>query len=200
VYVATNNPQSVTQCRATVRTADEKAAVTRESTVDLKLMAVRQLSGVQFLPNPTINTLLRSVAVLSPYTLLLSHKGRTLSVLTHTARGAAGQTVGADSKLDGAVSLLRELDPQHSSREYTTGMAVDTERRRIFAGECMGGRVVVYDADSGLQIAVPSEDKIKHWGSATAVAVIDDVLVISNGVSGCLHFKAVDSITGLGMK
>jgi hypothetical protein len=73
VYVATHEPQTITQYKATVKTADEKtAAVAGGSTVDLKLTAVRLLEGVQY-PLRGRWGELTAIAVLSPSTLLLSH-------------------------------------------------------------------------------------------------------------------------------
>jgi hypothetical protein len=131
---------------------------------------------------------LTAVAVLSPSTL--SHINRTLEVLTHTA------TDKADSKLAGPVGALRLLDPPHTGG-YATGIVVDAERRRIFAGDSYGGRVVVYDADSGLQVAEVRAGGRDQWGSAADVAVIDDVLVIASHPFACLYFRAIRTIPGL---
>jgi hypothetical protein len=97
VYVATDDPQTITQFNATVRTADEKADAAGGSTVDLKLTAIRLLEGVQDPP------LLRAISVLSPSTLLLAHYDRPLELLTHTAPVSAGHTA-ADRKLTGPAS------------------------------------------------------------------------------------------------
>jgi hypothetical protein len=100
VYVATYSPQTITQYKATVKTADEKRRETGGATVDLKLTAVRELNGVEG------GSHLCAVAVLSPSTLLLSHDKRTVEALTHSA-----VTEGADCKLAGPVGELRALDP-----------------------------------------------------------------------------------------
>jgi hypothetical protein len=191
VYVATYNPQTITQYKATVKTADEKdsAEAVGKSTVDLKLTAVRELEGAESRAGQ-----LSAVAVLSPSTLLLSHSDRTVEVLTHTA--ASGE---ADSKLAGPVGQLRALEQprkSHESARYATGIAVDAERRRIFAGEALAARVAVYDADSGRPIAEVQRER-RGWGSAAGVALIDGVLVTSDYESKCLHFLAIDAIPGL---
>jgi hypothetical protein len=64
--------QSSTQYKATVKTADEMAAVAGKSTVGLKLTAVRELGGAV----PAAGA--GAIAVLSPSTLLLSHTYRML--------------------------------------------------------------------------------------------------------------------------
>jgi hypothetical protein len=110
VYVATFEPQTITQFGATVRTAEEKTAVAGGSTVDLKLTAVRLIDGVRHIAMGLGR--LTAIAVLSPSTLLLSHYDRTLQVLTHTAPTSAG---AADSKLDGPVGTLRPLSESVAS-------------------------------------------------------------------------------------
>jgi hypothetical protein len=83
VYVATYNPQGIIQFRATVKTADEKSAVAGNSTVALKLTAVRLLEGFQ----PPLNGWgqIGAIAVLSPSTLLVAHYNRTLHANAHAA-------------------------------------------------------------------------------------------------------------------
>jgi hypothetical protein len=110
-------------------------------------------------------------------------------VLTHTAPPAG---VATDCQLDGPVGALRVLQ----SGTYATGIVVDAERRRIYAGECSAGRVTVCDADRGRQVAEVRR-KDKGYGSAADVALIDGVLVTSDFHSNCLHFLAVDAIRGL---
>jgi hypothetical protein len=194
VYVASCDPQTVTQYKATVKTADAKTSdgdgdEAGSSTVSLKLTAVRELEGVQY--PPTKWGQLTAIAVLSPSTLLLSHYERTLHALTH-----AVPTDGADSKLAGPVGVLQALDPLRKNSPFATGIAVDTERRLVFAGESSVGRVVVFDADSGLRITEVQREQM-GWGSAADVAVIDGVLVTADYATKCLHFMAVDAIPGL---
>jgi hypothetical protein len=113
VYIATYDPNTVTQYKATVQPADHKtAAAACKSTVDLKLTAVRELRGVEG------SYALTAVAVLSPSTLLLSHCGHAIEVLTHTdttdrgcaAAAAAGAAGGADCALAGPIGQLRVLE------------------------------------------------------------------------------------------
>jgi hypothetical protein len=106
-------------------------------------------------------------------------------VLTHTAPTSAGV---ADSKLAGRVGVLRPLTD--ATTHYATGIAVDTEARRIFAGDLTARRIVVHDADSGLQIAVVQ-------AQATDVAVIDGVLVVCNQTDFSLRFFAINAIPWL---
>jgi hypothetical protein len=110
VYVATYSPQSITQFKATVKTACAGG-----STVDLKLTAVRELMGIAGWAQ------LSAIAVLSPSTLLLSHYDRTLQVLTHTAPTSSG---AADSKLAGPVGALRPLTEAEAGY-YATGRSHD---------------------------------------------------------------------------
>jgi hypothetical protein len=95
VYIATYDPQTVTQYKATVKTAAEKG----RSTVDLKLTAVRQIDGVRY--PPAAYGQLTAVAVLSPSTLLLLHMGRDriIEVLTHgLCRRRSGQQIGRSGR------------------------------------------------------------------------------------------------------
>jgi hypothetical protein len=195
VYVATFAPQTITQFRASVWTADEKAAVSGGSTVDLKLTAVRVLEGAEFSVTKGDGQLL-AIAVLSPSTLLLSHLDRTLSVLTHTAPDPAsgGDADAADSKLAGRVGELRPISDS-SSGPFATGIAVDHERRRVFVGLNEHGRVAVYDSESGVKLA--EVHRAEGWGSAADVALINGVLVTADFTGKCLHFLAVDAIPGL---
>jgi hypothetical protein len=176
-------PQTITQCKATVRTADEKPRiVTGASTVDLKLTPLRELDGAEYAPSGWGQ--LTAIAVLSPSTLLLSHYDRTLQVLTHTAPTAGV----ADCKLAGPVGVLRPLI--EAGNKYGTGIAIDTDARRIFAGERNGGRIVVVDADSGRCIAVVPDQ-------AADVVLIDGVLVACCEAENCLRFRAINDIPGL---
>jgi hypothetical protein len=164
VYVATCHSQLITQYKACAKAPDENRrfvwSAGAPSTIDLKLTAVRQLQGTQ---SPAGQ--LSAVAVLSPSTLLLSHSDRTVEVLTHTAA-----TEGVDIKLAGPVGKLRALEQprkSHESARYATGIVVDAERRRIFAGEALAARVAVYDADSGKHIA-----EVRRLGGDGAVRLM----------------------------
>jgi hypothetical protein len=113
-----------------------------------------------------------AIAVLSPSTLLLSHFGRILEALTHTAPAAG---CDPDSKLSSPVGALRVLSHEKpDSGRFATGIAVDRERRRIFVGDCPNGGVEVFDMDSGVLTAVWRRDNVpfgsKGWGSAADVA------------------------------
>jgi hypothetical protein len=195
VYVAGYKKQTLTQYRATTKTADEKARVVGKSAVDLKLTAVRMIDGVQYIAPTRSLGELTAVAVLSPSTVLLSHGGRTLEVLTHSFTDAAE---GTDCKLAGPVGEVRVLHTNPTGT-FATGIVVDAERRRIYFGESYAGRVHVYDADSGRPLAeVPAVVGPNRWGSASDVAVIDGVFVSVNHPSTCLLFRAVERIPGLG--
>jgi hypothetical protein len=190
VYVATYIPQTITQFKASVWAADEKARAGGGSTVDLKLTAVRLIEGVQY-PECGGGQLL-AIAVLSPSTLLLSHMDLTLEVLTHTAP-VPGQE--AECKLGRPIVMLQSISG-NSSDEFATGIAVDHERRRAFVALSNHGRVAVYDADSGVKLA-DVQRSARGRGSAADVVLINGVLVIADFTGKCLHFLSVDAIPGL---
>jgi hypothetical protein len=191
VYVATSQPQTVTQFKATVRTrtADDEALASPDgdSTVDLMLTAVRMIDGVQCL---AWGCQLTAIAVLSPSTLLLSHK-RTVGVL-HPAF-VAGVGGVSDSKLTGP---LGELRPLTGTGHYSAGIVVDAERRRIFSAEMSGMEIAMYDADSGRRIAAYPIAECFYSGGRDGgdIALIDGMLVIAANETDRLRFLAIDAI------
>jgi hypothetical protein len=179
----------------TMRTEAQRKAAGAGSTVRLQLTRLRALDSAA--TRREAGGQLTSIAVLSAETLILSHfPTRPLSLLTHTGDDFA---VRGDVKTAGLVGALRALPARSdSARDFAMGIAYDPVRRRVFAAEGVTGRVTVHDVDSGRLVAeLRPSAKAGTWGSAGGIALIDDVLLVTDYPGGCVHFFAIDSIPQL---